>query len=309
MCYRTSCPPCKYSPAASAAWGALSSRSLVASALCAALLVLAAADRASAAIVTVTSNYLRVYASDGSGSGASASDTSTVLNRTNTITATDGDSYSKTTLDWTADDDYAVLDFTFDQQRARRSSSFAQTEALSVNFAVAENTTYVLSGEYGRTGTQSIYSDIYLIDSTANTTVLFRDYSSSRNTTPNESFTLGVANDGDYNNQTFGSLTGILAAGHQYRLLFYNSIDALNADNATAPLTTAEGFLRLQIGDVPESSPVPEPATLGIWGGLALGGLLVARRRKAAGGIVGPRLRRGLRYGGLSIASYRLHTG
>ncbi|MEX2173151.1 MAG: PEP-CTERM sorting domain-containing protein [Pirellulaceae bacterium] len=235
------------------------------------------------ALINVVSSYVAVEAYNyGAGTFYDSEvDIQTDLDRTNTIEAIAGASRSTTTLDWRGDDEFAVLNFDMDHVRAPAYGSLAQTYENSLQFTATEITTYALSGLYRLTsGDRRIYSDVYLFNHTMGL-VLFEDYNYSDTTanTANEQFVLGTAGDGDLGNYTVGSLTGTLQAGHTYGLYFHNYIGAYPA--VSTGTATADGFVRLEIGDVPTNQGVvPEPASLTIFGVGSLCFALAAYRRR-----------------------------
>jgi hypothetical protein len=135
-----------------------------------------------------------------------------------------------------------------------------------IQFVPNANVPYVLEGVYTTVDVDGGYVEFRaaFLDITANT-VLFVNAQSS-DSTPNESFVLGLQQ-GDRDNHLVGSLSGMLIAGHTYALTTLATTQSLS--NATTS-ATGTGHLSLTF--------VPEPST----GLLVIAGLLgFAVRRKA----------------------------
>jgi hypothetical protein len=180
----------------------------------------------------------------------------------------------------------ALFDYDFSHARPGTDRSYSQTYADVLRFTVGpQDTTYAVSGKYTATDVGApgrVYLESYLRHVDA-ATLLFRDVSGS-NATTNESFTLGVANDGDValENINTGSLTGTLLAGQTYEFHFNSFIFAFPEGDSG---TSAEGCVTLSIGGATGGgacgvqTSVPD---LGVSTGslltLALGAMVCARR-------------------------------
>jgi hypothetical protein len=233
--------------------------------------------QANASPITITSSNFYAISWDGISGSNVATDNSTTFG-SRTVTATDGGSTSTTSINWTDTGTGALLDFNFDQTRTGAFNSYAQAHESSLYFTVNADTTYSLSGMFSATDVGSpgrVYSEVVLQDTASG--MLFQDFSQSLYTA-NETFTLGVAGDGDVSNTTNGSLTGALLAGHNYRFYFNEFIQAYPSADQGA---SATGCVTLSIGGATGAGScgisVPAPAPLALFG---LGLLALGIRRK-----------------------------
>jgi hypothetical protein len=142
------------------------------------------------------------------------------------------------------------------------------------DFSVDVDTTYSLAGSYEfgdhaeGVASERVALLVYLLDLTTGD-YLF-DY--VHNGTSLDAGTLSLGDPGD---DSEGSLTGALLAGHTYELFIEASVR--NASGAgTHPVFYGSGDFTFQIGG---EQAVPEPATLVLFG-LGAAGLAVARRRR-----------------------------
>ncbi|MEQ9411144.1 MAG: PEP-CTERM sorting domain-containing protein [Fuerstiella sp.] len=168
-----------------------------------------------------------------------------------------------------------TLSYAFDLHRTANELDFAQAANVDMSFTVDANTTYDLSGEfhvrdYSRNAGR-VYFEAYLWDQTASSYV-FSNRQQSINTL-NESLLLGGTAGDVSNNSLIGSLTGTLEAGHTYLFLYVATVQALDDDGAGA---RGAGFVTLEFADA--AQPVPEPASVAMWG-LGILGLTCCRRR------------------------------
>ena len=183
-------------------------------------------------------------------------------------------SYTSASSDWTVTSESvysfsgAGFNITFDHSRAIALNNYAQSDG-SIYFNVDENVDYHALGSYSVLDSDGrrVYLYTYLEDMTA-VSFSFRSLQESRST-PNESFSLGH-NGGDLGNINFGSLSGTLIAGHDYRFGYYAFIQA----NPTASTTgaTATGSISLSF------APVPEPSTALLLA-IGLSGIALRNRR------------------------------
>lgn len=147
-----------------------------------------------------------------------------------------------------------------------------------------QDVAYALAGRYdafGPAGTSSFTVSLGEIGGPE----LFLDQSQSR-ASANESYLLGAAGDGDFNNVTAGSLTGTLRAGRSYSFMLEAHTAAASFNGAAAQ---AQGCVSLAIGSAvldtacgiaaeAAAQQVPEPGSLPL-GAVALAGLAAVRRR------------------------------
>jgi hypothetical protein len=163
--------------------------------------------------------------------------------------------------------------FHFDFEHTRDGSLDSNSTAFgSAFFSVMSDTLYDLSGHIaaddpGSTG-KVVQIDVTLSD-VDTATVLFRNRQDSFGVV-DESFVLG-GTDGTLGNELSGSLSGLLEAGHRYRLDYIFQIYASNAGD----MATATSDVRLSL------SAVPEPAAALVWSGFLGFATLILRRRLA----------------------------
>jgi hypothetical protein len=177
-------------------------------------IVFLASGVAGASPITINSSSVYTCARTGSFSPPCDVDTSTAYSfRVRTASA--GAASSTTFINWIDTGSGARFDFDFAHVRPGVLSSGAELHASYLIFTATADTSYAISGQYstvdvGAPGYVAFYAGLF-----SQFGFLLSDTSSSQ-FTPNESFTLGVANDGDTQNGLFGSLTGTLQAGVTY---------------------------------------------------------------------------------------------
>jgi hypothetical protein len=180
-------------------------------------------------------------------------------------TVADGDASAGTVVSLT-DTGFII---TFDHIRTTASNSVGQTGG-AIYFSVDEDVFYEAAGAYTAVDSEGrlISLDNYLNDFTTQGPTIFATHVQS-NSTPNESFVLGVAG-GDFSNNVYGPLTGTLVAGHVYEWGFNAVICTFcrAVSNPSATGATASGFVSLSF--------VPEPSTALLMG-LGLAGLAIRR--------------------------------
>lgn len=242
-------------------------------------LVLLASLSVNASPITINSSFVRAFAYDGSSVANAQDDTSTAFGA-RSLLAVAGAYSSAVDLNWVDTGSGALIDFDIGQTRAGNQGGYADVYEAYFNFTADVDTTYSISGQYtaddvGNGG--RLYSNVFLRDLTAGSTMLFQDFTESRSTV-DESFTLGTAAlEGDKANVLQGSLTGNLIAGNEYQFFFEYLTHAYQvADDGT----TTTGCVTLSIGGAGGagscgiSASVPEPMPLTLLGlGLAFLGL------------------------------------
>jgi hypothetical protein len=251
--------------------------------LTASSLLLLVSFAANASPITITSSYIDSYADDQIAGFVSDLDSSGLFGSRSLLAVDNGNS-SATDINWVDTGSGALFDFDMNHTRTGALYSISQTLAQGLLFTANENTTYNITGQYtvdDVTSAGRSYSDVYLQNITSGNTILFRDYSYSDNTV-DESFTVGIASEGDAVNIFAGSQAGNLIAGNQYRFYFSNYVQVYpTADGGSS----ATGCVTLSIGGATGAgscgiSSVPEPMPLTLLGaGLAALGL---RRRLLA---------------------------
>lgn len=146
-----------------------------------------------------------------------------------------------------------------------RHNGFAARQDLRIAFTVDTLTKFTFSGEYlainnGQASGRS-FLETRLIDLTNPSSPPFSTIS-----------TFGGFNSGSQP-LPVPTITGMLTPGHTY--VWSLAIGSLPS-GANVPGSTATGDVSLSF------TPVPEPASLAIWSGISLVGLVVARRRQTA---------------------------
>jgi hypothetical protein len=210
----------------------------------------------------VGTSYVRSQASDGSTIN---NDTlyPTTLPYPNSHSVTQGGSSSSTDYDLSD----ASFEITMEHERETANNAHGLSLAF-IYFTVDQNVDYLLEGVYTAVDAagRSIVQLASLYDNTDSSSSFYGRQESDH--TPNESFTLGLA-EGDNSNSVSCCLTGTLLAGHEYLFHYYNIVNAAAGSPSAA---TADGYVRLTF--------VPEPSTaLLLAGGLA--GLAAAGRRRS----------------------------
>lgn len=150
--------------------------------------------------VTVTGSTVDLYAKDIVEN--TTTDTNYVVPYSTTLNISSGNSSNATTINYASDAVSAIFDYDFshsiDNTTGDTSSAdYVMTEVNRLYFTANGDSTYTIDGYYSMSGPSgtAVILNTFMFDHTAGK-YLFSDYSSSRSTA-NESFTLGVANDGD----------------------------------------------------------------------------------------------------------------
>lgn len=224
----------------------------------------------SASALTLTLNTggasnLFTRANDGSGATVSETVYPVAVPYSYTSTSVDGAASAESGYDLSING----FDITFDHVRLATSGSQGYSSG-TITFSVDQDVDYVASGSY--TAVDSEGRRIYFRAVLANVTLAYNEFNSLQvsESTPNESFTLGLT-EGDAGNTLTGSLTGTLVAGYDYAFYYTAFIDTVPA--ATTSGATATGSLSLSF--------VPEPGA-GLLATTGLLGLAIARRRRGA---------------------------
>jgi hypothetical protein len=167
---------------------------------------------------------------------------------------------------------------TFDQSRTATQYAYGSTD-WDLYFTVDARVRYRIEGVMTAVDAEGrqIFQDASLVDLTTGK-ILFLGRQKSLDT-PNESFTLGLA-EGDEYGYVSGSLEGNLRAGHHFVLHGRNHI---SANPVTPSGATASGFQRLTlrpVGSLPALSPA---ACLALAGVLLAACQLIARPKLGVG--------------------------
>lgn len=223
-------------------------------AVCAFALCLAISASAEAGHVVIDATTIKTQAFHGGGMEATDTMTGTTIPSNDYGTAGDGGSSARTDIEFTEAAGTTQFVFDFTHQRAGSPLSFARTIGTHVRFTVDQSSIYNLTGFYNVNDvSESIAGNVDFIvtlkDLTDNSDVVIREQRSTA--TLDESFTL-AGGGGDFDNDTFGSLTGSLIANHQYELFFNATILRPNAGGDNGASST--GNLNLTIAPVPEPS-------------------------------------------------------
>ena len=182
----------------------------------------------------------------------------------NTSTSIDGGASAVSNYDF----DNSGFDITFSHSRV--DTYFSQGWSYGYTyFSVDQNVDYVASGWYTAVDPdgdgRAVYFRSFLEDMTTASRVF--DSLQSSESTPNESFTLGLS-EGDDNNIDLGSLAGTLIAGREYQFYYTAYIQTVNPPNASS--ATGSGGISLSF--------VPEPGA-GLLLTTAILGVALRRRR------------------------------
>jgi len=246
-------------------------------AVCACVVGITISQSISASPITIMGNSVTSRAADTT----SDSDQffGTTIPSSDTLMASFGNSSSTTNISYTGTTSSASFAYDFNHQINTIGDTSYPDNATSfstyLSFTAINAATCSIDGFYtltGPAGMSTIYR-VWLQDDTIGAK-LFQDESWSRNTA-NESFVLGVSNDGDHLNTTLGSLAGNLTVGHDYRLYFEATISAFNGTDISMVDATAHGAINLSI------NAVPVPAAIWLFGSGLPGLIGIARRRKA----------------------------
>jgi hypothetical protein len=233
--------------------------------------------------ITVLSNSTVARAWDSDVIPSSQQDTfsATAVPSSENLTASRGSSSSTADASMTGSDSSFEYDISIqhaiDNSTGKAGPDYAETVVSVLNFLASENATYTLSGLYEVGGASALEASVesYLYDLTASS-FLFLDTTRSRNLSGSASFHLGDVGDGNYMNDTNGSLTGNLLAGHQYYFSLNARIINRSSSGYNSASGAASGRYALEVG----SATAPEPGVLGLLGASLLG-LGLTRRRRA----------------------------
>lgn len=195
---------------------------------------------------------------------------------TTTLSSVHGDSSASLETNWIDTGTGALFDQDFALAFSGSVDDSAEVYEHYARFMISSDTTFDLTGQFDVTDFATparVSAQVRLRDLSTNTD-LFYDRNDSV-ATLNESFTLGVANDGDSFNNTYGSLTGSLQAGHSYELNYFYY---LGGQSGSYQDVSANGCVTLSIGGAtgagscgmnPTSVPSPGSAWLMLIGILA----------------------------------------
>lgn len=147
---------------------------------------------------------------------------------------------------------------TFTQHRPGSTGSNS-TGVTVAQFTVTSNYSFTLDGSFASTRGSSYFST-ELYDATANIS-LVDEFLLNSPTSPSV--------------LSFNTFTGTLLAGHTYQWTVDAGLESL-VNNLTG--STSIGIASLTLEELP--APTPEPATLAIWSGISLCGLIATYRRR-----------------------------
>ena len=141
----------------------------------------------------------------------------------------------------------ASFSATLEQSRTGLADGFSYGEA-QVEFTPDSNIPYAASGIYSNSGGKTVFLN-YLYDFTASTTLFYSEQISEY--APATFAAGGLA--GNLSNSFIGSLTGVLAAGHNYRWYGVAYSRALAISDGPA---TSSGNFSMTLGAVPEPGSI-----------------------------------------------------
>ncbi len=193
-------------------------------------------------------SHLSTHADDKSAEAVDEHVLPTVLPYSYTSSSVDGGASAESEYDFSS----AGFDITFGQARASTFESEGWSYGTII-FSIDEDATYTAAGSYTTVDPDGrrVFLQATLRDITTDSDWLFDSLQNS-NSTPNESFTLGLE-EGDNGDYFDGSLTGTLIAGHEYS--FYYSAAIATSPSASTSDATASGNVSLSF------TPIPEPST------------------------------------------------
>lgn len=229
--------------------------------------------------ISITSNNIYSYANDVTTDSAHFN--GITIPAYGVLTATIGNSSSVTNYDYDDTTSSAMFSYVFshsiDNTTGDTSTGdYAASYATQFYFTADTSATYSIDGYYsmvGPSGTRT-FLEVYLQD--LSTGYLFYDKSLSQDTA-NETFIAGDILDGDYSNQTIGSLMGNLVNGHTYSFQFVAYIQAENPVTNPIVITASSGG---EVNLVIEAVPIP--ATVWLFGSGLLGLIGISPRKKTA---------------------------
>ncbi|XOV89945.1 MAG: hypothetical protein ACFHX7_08660 [Pseudomonadota bacterium] len=197
------------------------------------------------------------------------------------LLAVENATFARLESNWADTGAGALFDFDVAMQRSGLANAYSEVREDGLRFTVSQDTSYSISGALQVDDVGSVAGRVYayvtLRDLTANQW-LFIDRSESIVTT-DELFVVGALNDGDYFNNTYGNLSGLLLSGHAYQFGFHYWLQSDQGANSGA---SATGCVTLALGGATGAGScgpaiaVPAPGALALFG---LGLVLLAWRR------------------------------
>jgi len=234
------------------------------------------AQGAAAVPITVLTNSTAVWAYDAGLQTDSFG--GVIVPSSDSLAATRGSASSTADVAMTGSDTSFAYDISMlhSIDATSTATEYARTVVSVLNFLAVEDATYSISGLYDILSANNleVAVEAYLWDATTST-FLFIDTTRSRGVSAPTSFVVGDIGDGNDQNDTSGSLTGSLIAGHQY----YFNINAgiINRTSAGYVVASgnASGAYTLDVASMsapppPPPTSVPEPGMLSLLGGSLL---------------------------------------